>query len=114
MPIRLEKDWLPFTRATVAGMPGQLGVFELSDENQQVVYIGCAGAASLFGLKSAAEAMLGRANFVRFEVNTAYRTRHRELLMVFHADHGSYPTLNSDLETFGLGVLSPQGSAGRV
>jgi hypothetical protein len=85
----------------------QLGVYELSDDASSVIYIGSAGARSLFGLKGELENWQGSASFFRLEVTTAYRTRQRELLMAHYADFGVYPSLNSAAETRGLGRLSP-------
>ena len=52
------------------------------------------------------ERRIGSAARFRFEVNTAYKTRQQELLMVHFADNGRYPELNTELETRGLGRLS--------
>ncbi|MCS5585365.1 MAG: hypothetical protein VCA12_04855 [Pseudomonadales bacterium] len=106
MGVRLEKPWLTLDPELVASLPGQLGVFQLANENHEVVYIGFAGGRSLFGLKGELANWLGRWPFFRVEVNMAYRTRCRELLMVHFSDHGSYPTENTAQETAGLGRLS--------
>ena len=106
MGVRLEKPWLALDPELVASLPGQLGVFQLANEHHEVVYIGFAGGLSLFGLKGELANWLGRWPFFRVEVNTAYRTRCRELLMVHFSDHGSYPTENTAQETSGLGRLS--------
>ena len=106
MGVRLKKPWLALAPELVASLPGQLGVFQLANENHEVVYIGFAGGRSLFGLKGELANWLGRWPFFRVEVNMAYRTRCRELLMVHFSDHGSYPTENTAQETAGLGRLS--------
>ena len=110
MAIRLEKDWIPLTEEAVARLPGQLGVYQIADDAGQVVFIGCAGGRSLFGLRSELEAELerrgsGSARF-RYEVNMQYSSRYRELLMVHHADHGRLPEDNEAPP--GLGRLSPE------
>ena len=107
MAVRMEKPWRRLDEENVAKLAGQLGVFELADDSQQTIYVGCADARSLFGLKGELQSWLGKAAHFRIEVTTAYRTRYRELLMVHHADRGSYPELNSTKETAGLGRLSP-------
>jgi hypothetical protein len=106
MAVRLEKPWLALEPELVASLPGQLGVYQLANEKHEVVYIGFAGGRSLFGLKGELANCLGRWPFFRLEVNMAYRTRCRELLMAHFSDHGSYPTENTAQETAGLGRLS--------
>ena len=106
MPIRLDKPWQPL--AAAAGLPGQLGVFELADEAGRVQYIGCAGGRSRFGLRSEVPAVAERipeASHFRVEVTMAYRTRHLELLMAHKADQGALPPRNESMS--GLGRLSP-------
>ncbi len=106
VPIRLDKPWLPLDAA--AGLPGQLGVFELADDAGQLQYIGCAGGRSRFGLRSevpaAAERIPGARRF-RVEVTMAYLTRHQELLMAHQADEGALPPHNEPQPR--LGRLSP-------
>jgi hypothetical protein len=106
MGVRLEKPWMTLEPELVASLSGQLGVFQLGNEIHEVVYIGFAGGKSQFGLRGELASCLGRWPFFRFEINMAYRTRCRELLMVHFSDHGSYPTENTAQETAGLGRLS--------
>jgi hypothetical protein len=111
MAIRMEQPWIELTANTVAALPAQLGVYQLGDAQGRVVYIGCAGGRSLFGLRGELERALkerpaGAARF-RYEVNQQYTTRHRELLMLHLADHGSLPMINSADPPIGLGRLSP-------
>lgn len=84
-----------------------MGVFELADAEERVVFVGFAGGKSLFGLKGEVAAALQKyeqAALFRVEVTTSYHTRYRELLMVHVADHGELPPLN---ELINLGRLSP-------
>ena len=104
--MRLNKPWLPLEDSQVERIGAQLGVFELADDSGRVLYIGAADALSLFGLRGELEHRIGSATRFRVEVNTAYRTRQRELLMVHFADHGRYPEFNTEQETRGLGRLS--------
>ena len=102
MPIRLDKPWRPLDAA--AGLPGQLGVFELADETGRVQYIGYAGGRSVFGLKSevaAAAQRIPAARRFRVEVTMAYLTRHRELLMAHVADQDALPPHNEPLPRMG-------------
>ena len=105
MSIRLEKPWRP--RAEAPQLSGQLGVFQLADNEDQVVFIGVADARSLFGLRSAvADAFSRLTDAVQFRVEStsAYHTRYRELLMMHVADHGALPTANPKIA---LGRLHP-------
>lgn len=83
-----------------------MGVFELADSTERVVYIGTAGANSRFGLQGELRSSLGLAAMFRYEVTTVYLTRQRELLMVYYADHGAYPERHSLEELRNLGRLS--------
>ena len=106
MSIRLQKPWRE--REAAHGLPGQLGVFELADAAGQILYLGYAGGHSRFGLRSAvldALARMPEASSFRVEVNTAYLTRYRELLMAYVADHGALPPANEPEPT--LGRLGP-------
>ena len=93
MTVRLDKPWIPLTRDNLARVKGQLGVFELGSAAEGIVFIGVADARSAFGLRGELEAVLasGREVCFRCEVNTAYQTRYRELLMAYVADHGGLP-----------------------
>ncbi|MDA1073471.1 MAG: hypothetical protein O3A63_01750 [Proteobacteria bacterium] len=105
MRTRFDKPLRPLTELDAQG---HLGVFELADENGQVLFIGYAGGKSLFGLKGeiqAASKRLSAATHFRYEINTAYWTRYQELLMLHKADHGELPAA---VEFTGkLGRLSP-------
>jgi hypothetical protein len=108
MSIRSNKPWLPIEPATLAELPGQLGVFEFADATGEVIFIGRADARTRFGLRgevSDRAAALPQARAFRIEVTTAYHTRHLELLMVYRADYGRLPNCNEPMPT--LGRLSP-------
>ena len=108
MSIRLTKQWL--TQEVAADqLAGTLGVYQIANEQQDVVFIGYAGGKSRFGLKGeVAEAFqrLPEAVFVRWEVNTAYMSRYKELLMIHVHDNGQLPLANPPLA---LGQLRPAG-----
>ena len=106
MGVRLEKPWMRLDAEVVERLPGQLGVFQLANNEHKVIYIGFAGGRSLFGLKGELTGYLGQWPFFRVEVTMAYRTRCRELLMAHFSDHGKYPSENTEAETSGLGRLS--------
>ena len=108
MQIRCTKPWLPIDAAALDALPGQLGIFELADASGRVIYIGRADARSLFGLRSEVARharAIPAATAFRYEVTTAYHTRHLELLMVHQADYATLPKYNEPVPS--LGRLSP-------
>ncbi|HIG44479.1 MAG: hypothetical protein ABGY96_23490 [bacterium] len=109
MGLRLTKPFLRFTKAEIDKVGGSLGVFQLGDDDGHIVYIGYAGGRSLFGLKGCLTDLLGKtsATCFRYEINSAYLTRHQELLMVYIADHDELPAENDEKERQNLGRLSP-------
>jgi hypothetical protein len=110
MRLRLDKPWRKLTAEIAAGLPGQLGVYQVADASGVVLYIGQAGARSPFGLRSELQRQLaerGAGCQFRVEVNQQYRTRWFELLMVHQHDHGALPPDNAKNPPPGLGRLSP-------
>lgn len=105
MKLHLDKPWLDLSAERVAKLPGQLGVFQLADDDGRVRYIGFAGGKSLFGLRSELQKRLGSAAKFRYEVNNQYQTRWRELLMLHQASHGELPEMNRTEPTPKLGRL---------
>jgi len=100
-----RKPWQPLEAATVAKVPGTLGVYQLADADGNVLYIGVANAREPFGLRGrllrhvdpAAETnpvIRERATAFRYEVNLQYTTRWIELLDGFLAQHGQLPLGN--------------------
>lgn len=118
MSIRLNKEWQS-AQAAAPQLSGNLGVFQLADQSERIIFIGYAGGKSRFGLKGEVAEALQRtsgAAFVRWEVNTAYMSRYKELLMIHLHDYGQLPLANepspgesipSELAT--LGKLRPAG-----
>ena len=112
MAVRMSKAWRPLNAAEADKVAGNLGVYELANDAGEILYIGVAGGRSLFGLRGEIQAKAasppeGVTSF-RLEVNTSYRTRHRELLMAYKFDHAeSLPPLQPAEDGRGLGKLSP-------
>ena len=110
----MSKRWRALTRAEVAALTGQLGVYQIADADSRVLFIGMAGGRSLFGLRGELERERadrdprehGGLQF-RVEVNMSYLTRCQELLMLHVADHGELPPGNRERLPFTLGRLSP-------
>ncbi len=97
--IRLTKPWRDLDAAAIAGLPGQLGVFEVGDAEGGTLELGFAGGRSRFGLRSAiaeAAAKHDAATSFRYEVTMQYWSRFEELLAVYLADHGELPPGNAD------------------
>ena len=111
MAIRMTKPWIALNAENVKKLPGQLGVYQLADAQDRIVYIGFAGGRSLFGVRGVVEEAVkdGRAGATQFrvEINQQYTTRYQELLMAHVADHGDVPTGNKGEALPRLGRLSP-------
>ena len=97
--VRLTKPWRDLDDAAIAALPGQLGVFEIGDDEGATLEFGFAGGNSRFGLRSAiaeTAAKHERAARFRYEVTMQYWSRFEELLAVHVADHGELPAGNTD------------------
>lgn len=110
MSVRMKKAWLELTLDNVAALGGELGVYELANEQEQILRIGFAGGRSLFGLRSelskALEEYCGSRTFFRVEVHCQYMSRYEELLMVHLADHEALPLGNASEQMRKIGRLS--------
>jgi hypothetical protein len=109
MGVRLDKPWRDLDAKTVAGLAGELGVYQLADEEGRILRIGYAGGRTLFGLRSELAAALAQGGAAKFrtEVTAQYMSRFEELLMVHVADFGALPPGNADEAGRRLGRLSP-------
>lgn len=106
MATRLDKPWCAVDQVPQL-LKGHLGVFQLADAEQQVIYIGYAGGNSTFGLLGEVTQACGalpQAMYFRHEITTSYLSRFRELMMVHIHDHGVAPQENPEIK---LGKLSP-------
>ncbi len=101
------RPWAALTAATIDGLPGQLGVYEVAADDDVVTSIGYAGGHEPFGLRSALgrERAAGATRF-RYEITHGYLSRWDELLMLHLSLHGSLPPANAG-EADRLGRLSP-------
>ena len=111
MAVRMDKAWLPLSLENVVKLAAHMGVYQLANDQGDILYIGMAGSRSLFGLKGelkkAVEDPPVRATQFRFEVNMAYRTRHMELLQTYLSDHGGLPEGNTDVDANNIGRIRP-------
>ncbi len=96
----LSKPWRDVGDWT--GVWGQLGVYELADAEQRVVFVGMAGGRSRFGLRGELIEAAARHDAIcyRCEITSAYLTRYRELLMRHVRDSGAVP-LHAPVLTLG-------------
>jgi len=102
--VPIDKPWTPRDRLTAKDLPGTVGVYELSDRDGEIIFVGCAGGRSLFGLrgmltehcsgKDPNPIIRGRTAAYRYEITTNYLIRRLELLSRFHEDHGHLPAGN--------------------
>ena len=108
--LSLSKPWTDLTVEAIEVVPGQLGVYEIGDDEGAVVRIGFAGGREPFGLRSAldAERVAGTGTRFRYELTHGYLTRWEELLMVHQATHGGLPPGNTD-RRHPVGRLRPDG-----
>lgn len=111
MSVRMTKAWQPLSPEAASRLSGQLGVYQIGSETGEVLYIGFAGGRSLHGLRGeirrwAENPPSGGTQF-RVEVNTAYRTRHHELVGAFVHDNGRLPVANTDIDPARVSKLSP-------
>jgi hypothetical protein len=111
MAVRMTKPWRPLNVEEAKKLAGNLGVYQLANDAGDILYIGAASGLSLFGLRGEvadkAKAPPDGATQFRIEINTAYRTRHGELLAAFIHDHGRLPVANTDVDPTRLGRISP-------
>ncbi len=111
MAIAMTKPWQALTPENARKLTGQLGVYQLGNDEGHVIEIGFAGGRSLFGLRGVLIALADRppdgAVQFRCEVNMQYLTRYRELLMLHVAKYGALPAGNAANPPPNLGRLSP-------
>ena len=116
MAVRLDKPWRDLTAENLVRVTGHLGIYQLANGADEILYIGVAGGRTKFGLKGEIAKALGAppagVTKFRFEVNMAYRTRHAELLGAFQFDYGRLPRANTDIDPRMLGRLRPGGGPG--
>ncbi len=110
MSIRLNKPWIEFSKQRVSLLTGHLGVYQLGNLQQEIIYIGVADARSHFGLRGELEKWLEfndfTINFYRLEVTMAYKTRHAELIQIFLHDFKRMPLANKNMNVASWGRLN--------
>lgn len=108
MKLVLDKPWIDLTDETAGRLPGHMGVYQLAGSDGSVLRIGYAGGRELFGLRSALQRELSLnppGTRFRYEVNTQYQSRWRELLMLHKSEYGVVPAGNANDSPRRLGSL---------
>lgn len=99
MKLVLDKPWIELTEESARRLPGHMGVYQLANGDGRILRIGYAGGRELFGLRSALQRELPlhpRDTRFRYEVNTQYQSRWRELLMLHKREFGDVPPGNAN------------------
>ncbi|MCB1645512.1 MAG: hypothetical protein KDI36_08665 [Pseudomonadales bacterium] len=109
MSIRITKPFIDLNEENLQQVNGNLGIYQLADDQDRVLKTGYAGGKSLFGLQGELRDALQQQTAARFrtEITSAYLTRYQELLMLHQADFGELPPLNDPADVNNLGRLSP-------
>ena len=89
MRLHMDDHWQSLTPDNVAAVPATTGVYQIADDDTEVIATDYAGARSRFGLRGALQDWLprtseGAARF-RYEIHNVYLSRYYELLMLYHA-----------------------------
>jgi NADPH-dependent glutamate synthase beta subunit-like oxidoreductase len=90
------EKWLPFKEENVQVVPESEGVYQLLDENKEIVYI-----KGTMNLKQELEQQLAtntKAKYFIYEEAKMYTMRESELLQQHIKRHGKMPTQNTELE----------------
>ncbi|MFQ5827276.1 MAG: BzdV protein, partial [Dehalococcoidia bacterium] len=98
-PVVLPPEkWLEFTPENVSAVPEIEGVFQLLDEEKNIIFI--AGRANMRqGLEeqlAATEPPLSTARYFGYEENPMYTARESELIQQFLQEHGRMPEGNEE------------------
>jgi len=111
LAVRLQKEWIKFSRENLEQISGHLGIYQLANPKKEIVYIGMADGRSRFGLRGELETWFDcpSLKFDRFrvEINMAYWTRYQELIQVFYNDFERLPEGNKEINVASLGRLRP-------
>ena len=116
MNVRLSKAWQPLSEEAIASLLAQLGVYQLANQQSEVLAIGFAGARHPFGIRTALAEEIDRlaelgetATQYRYEFTSNYRSRWNELLMLHIAEFGELPATQGERPSR-IGRLNPAGT----
>ena len=91
-----EELWLEFTSENVSQVPEAEGVYQLLDEEKNIIYI-----KGVMNLRRELEGQLEvheKARYLIYEEAPMYTKRESELLQQYMAQHGEMPEGNRELE----------------
>lgn len=93
-PLLPPERWLKLTSHNLERVPEREGVYQLLDEEQNIIYI-----AGTMNLRQALTEQLanGRACYFGYEEEPMYTMRESELLQRYLQEHGRMPELNDEL-----------------
>ncbi len=109
----MNKPWQPLSEEAIASLPAQLGVYQMADQQGEVLAIGFAGARHPFGIRTALAEEIRRLTELgvtpmqyRYEFTSNYRSRWNELLMLYMAEFGELPVTQGERPSL-IGRLNP-------
>ncbi|MFQ6116777.1 MAG: 2Fe-2S iron-sulfur cluster-binding protein [Candidatus Bipolaricaulia bacterium] len=93
-PLQPPGQWSALTRHNLEAVPEREGVYQLLDEDQNIIYI-----AGTMNLRQALREQLAneRAHYFGYEEEPMYTMRESELLQRYLQEHGRMPELNDEL-----------------
>jgi NADPH-dependent glutamate synthase beta subunit-like oxidoreductase/Pyruvate/2-oxoacid:ferredoxin oxidoreductase delta subunit len=89
------EEWLTFDEQTVSAVPENEGVFQLLDEDKNIIYI--KGAMNMLQELQEQLETGEDARYFSWEEDPMYTKRESELIQQFLQKHGKLPALNDDL-----------------
>ena len=100
----IQRDWESYDPAKYREYSGSYGLYELADENYDVIYVGYAGGHAIYGLRGKIAdhfspnernpVIRERARYFRYEVNNMYLSRLVEVLGRYQEQRGKLPDGN--------------------
>jgi excinuclease UvrABC nuclease subunit len=88
---------LEFTSEGVSTVPHREGVYQLLNEEREVIYV--AGTMDLGKAleENLSEPSMSKARYFRYEENDMYTVRESELIQQFMQEHGRLPELSEEM-----------------
>ncbi len=100
----INKPWETYDPAKYRDYSGSYGIYELADENHEIIYVGMAGGQSIYGLRGKIAGHFSpnesnpvireRARYFRYEITNMYLSRLVEVLGRYREEHGQLPDAN--------------------
>ena len=100
----IQRGWESYDPAKYREYSGSYGLYELADENYDVIYVGYAGGHAIYGLRGKIAdhfspnernpVIRERARYFRYEVNNMYLSRLVEVLGRYQEQRGKLPDGN--------------------